>query len=129
MTPSPGQSPAETIGLKRNGSRSPRALAAKRPLDEVFETGPPLALRLAANVPPLAFEEIVGDEGGRQLAHRLVADDLAAEPLLQAGERREAVERIGGKISRRRNEHDELAVERDARGQRVRQRLEIGIAV
>ena len=85
-------------------------------------------LRLAADVPPLDFEEVVGDEGGRQLAHRPVADDLAAQPLLQARKRRQAVERVA-RIVLRRNEHDKLAVERDAGGQRARQRLEIRIGL
>ncbi len=85
-------------------------------------------LRLGANVAPVVFQKVVGDEGDRQLAHRLVADDLPSEPLLEARERLKAVERIRAGVRGRRH-HDQLAVDRYARGQSARQRLEIGIGV
>ena len=86
-------------------------------------------LRLTAHVAALALEKVVGDEGDGQFAHRLFAHDLAAKSLLQAREDREAVERIVRELACRRDEDHELAVDRRARGQRTRQRLEIGIGV
>ena len=71
-------------------------------------------LRLGPDVSPLALEQVVGDEGDGQFAHRLFADDLAAEPLLQAREQGKAVERIRRELVFRRDEHDELAVDRRA---------------
>ena len=100
----------------RSGRRSPRALAASNAWpDEPFEPRAPLVLRLGANVAAVAFQKVVGDEGDRQLAHRLVADDLAPEPLLEAREGLEAVERIRRRVSGRRRHHHELAVDGDAR--------------
>ena len=86
-------------------------------------------LRLGAKIAALALEQIVGDEGDGQFALRLFADDLAAKSLLQAREDREAIERIHRVLVLGRDEHDKLAVDRRARGQRARQRLEIGIPV
>ena len=60
-----------------------------------FERRAPHMLRLGANVAPVAFEEIVGDEGDRQFPHRLLAHDLAPEPLLEAGEGLKTIERVG----------------------------------
>ena len=85
-------------------------------------------LRLGAKIAALALEKIIGDEGDRQFALRLFADDLAAEPLLQAREDREAIERIRRVLVLGRDEHDKLAVDRRARRQRARQRLKIGIS-
>ena len=86
-------------------------------------------LRLGSKIAALALEQVIGDEGDRQFAHRLFAHDLAAKPLLQAREDREAIERIRRELVLWRDEDDQLAVDRRARGQRARQRLEIGIGV
>ena len=85
-------------------------------IDELFELGPPHMLRLGSKIATLAFQNVIGDEGDRQLALRLFADDLAAEPLLQAGEDCEAIERILCVLVFGGHEHHELAVNGRARG-------------
>src|SRR6202020_3665696 len=77
----------------------------------------------------LPRQNVVGDERDWQFAFRLFADDLATQPLLQAREDREAIERIRRELVLGRDQHDKLAIDRRARGQRARQRLEIGISV
>ena len=114
----------------RIGRRSPRALRlGEQAIDERFEQSAAHMLRLGAQVAALASMQVIGDEGDRQFALRLFAHDLAAEPLLQAREDREALERIGRVFVLGRDEHHKLAVDRRAGGQRARQRLEIGIGV
>jgi hypothetical protein len=63
-------------------------------------------LRFGAQVTALALQNVVGDERDRQFALRLFADDLAAKPLLQACEDREAIERIRREFVLGRDEHD-----------------------
>ena len=86
-------------------------------------------LRLGPDVAALALDEVVGDKGDRQFAHRLFAHDPAPESLLQAGEDRQPIERIRLIVSFGRDKDHELAVDRHARGQRTRQRLKIRIGV
>jgi hypothetical protein len=71
---------------------SARLRFREQAMDEPLELSPPLVLRVGPNVTSLDLNEIVGDEGDRQLTQRLFADDLSAEPLLQAREQGEAVE-------------------------------------
>ncbi len=86
-------------------------------------------LRLGAKVAALALDQVIGDEGDRQFAQRLFAHDLAPEPLLEACEDREPLERIGREVVFRRDQHHKLAIERDAARQSARQRLKIRIGV
>ena len=93
-----------------------------------FERRAPHMLRLGANVAPVTLQEIVGDECDGQLPHRLLADDLAPEPLLKAGEGLKTIERVRARVRGRRHD-DEFAIEGDVRGESARERLEIGIGV
>ena len=106
-----------------------RLRVVDRPPDQAFEAGAALALRLATDVFSLDLQKVVDDEGDGQLPHRLLAHDLAPQPLLETGEGRKPVERIGGGVAQRRDQHHELAVERDARRQGPRQRLEIRVGL
>ena len=81
----------------RAQSQRQMGVAIRKRRDEAGEFGAPHVLRLGANVAAAEFQEIVGDEGDRQFGQRLRADGLAPEPLLQAGERREALERVGAR--------------------------------
>ena len=101
----------------------------KQAIDELFEQSAAHMLRFAAQVVALALEQIIGNERDRQFAHRLFADDFAAEPLLQAREDREAIKRVRREFVFGRNEHDKLAVYRHAGRERARQRFEIRISV
>ncbi len=98
-------------------------------LDKAFERGAAFALRQGAHVAAVKLKEIVGDEGDRQFAHRLLAHHLAAEAPLEARERREALKRMRARLVFRSGHDHKLAVERRPRRQSPRQRLEVGIAV
>ena len=77
-----------TVGLTRSGRRSRRRCrGVEDAVDKPFERGAAFALREGAHVVAVKLEEIVGDEGDRQFAHRLLAHHLAAEATLKARER------------------------------------------
>src|SRR5512136_2958319 len=87
-----------------------------------------LDLRTRAQIHAILFENVISNEGHRQVAQIFRAHDLAAQALLKQRKRLQA-----RKILRSRNslraQHNEFAIERDAVRQPAAQLLELGIGI